>query len=348
MKADKGYVKAYRRAWENPVFLNFRDASIWQYLFQNAVWEPEGRTVRFDGRAVTLERGQIITSIRFLAEGFCISEKVVRRVLEGIEKGGMAVLRRAHGGTVVTVCNYSDYQESSTPEGHAEGTRRAHDGHAGGTNTNEVKESNEQKESPLSPPKGAVVELFVIDGKSEVPKPDSQAAGTAASKTDARLAAWEPVDEHDQPDLLGSVETAQAAPAKCSRKRSRSKEDPRPLSPEEMAKWNEFRSVYPNRDTPNPATRGRIAFGRRIDEGFDPDHLIEAARAYAMAYAHKAGTDSIQHYATFLNQPSDFWEQCIESAQKRRGQSNVHPLRPGQQGYAERQPYRPKHAGVVV
>lgn len=134
---SKGWVFAFRRAWENPAFLNLRDASIWQYIFQNAVWEPDGRIVPFAGRKIPLKRGQFITSIRYLADQFCCSEKVIRRVLQGIEEGGLATLERAHRGTILSICKYNVYQPLAGAEGTPAKVVGAHRGHTEGTNTKE-------------------------------------------------------------------------------------------------------------------------------------------------------------------------------------------------------------------
>lgn len=342
MKADKGYVKAYRRAWENPVFLNFRDASIWQYLFQNAVWEAEGRTVRFDGRSVTLERGQIITSIRFLAEGFCISEKVVRRVLEGIEKGGMAALRRAHGGTVVTICNYSDYQESSIPEGHAEGTRRARDGHAEGTNTNEV---NEPKEGSLSSDLGkpnptGVPQEWQFDEPSLL-----DLMGAKQENETGTVVPFTVVSNATVPAAMSSVvATVDGIHSTEKPKRPAPRKPPSVNAPAHvMEAFNEFWAKYPQRRNGSPKAESIELFAKMVAAGFDPQDIIRGAVNYGLSEPENIGTEFIMQSVKFLRKKR--WLDYQELPQPR---SNVHPLRPGQQGHAERQPFRPKHAGVVV
>jgi hypothetical protein len=108
MNEEEGYTRSYRRKWRNPVFKNLLDAGIWSYLTDNAAWRET--TVRFGGGIVKLERGQIVTSERFLAEGFCVGRQVVRRLLDALDEAGMITRAPVHGGTVLTITNYEEYQ----------------------------------------------------------------------------------------------------------------------------------------------------------------------------------------------------------------------------------------------
>lgn len=93
------------------MFLNFRDASVWAYLTDNAAWR-DNTDVRFDGRRVILMTGQVAISERFLAEGFCCDRQVIRRILEALEKDQMITRDKTHGITIITICNYREYQSS--------------------------------------------------------------------------------------------------------------------------------------------------------------------------------------------------------------------------------------------
>jgi len=141
---DNGWVYAYRKAWTHPAFNNLREAAIWNFLYQNAFWEDGERN--FNGHTFLLKRGQIVISISFLAKGFCMTEKGVRVVIQKLEKLGMLVKQGANKGTIITICNYDDFQAKEKTKGEHKGKRGANKGQTKGDNNNESNESNESNE----------------------------------------------------------------------------------------------------------------------------------------------------------------------------------------------------------
>jgi len=141
---DKGWVYAYRKAWTHPAFNNLREAAIWNFLYQNAFWEDGDRN--FNGYTFQLKRGQIVVSISFLAKGFGMTEKGVRVVIQKLEKLGMVVKQGASKGTIITICNYDDFQVKEKTKGEQSGKRGANEGQTKGDNNNESTKGNEGKE----------------------------------------------------------------------------------------------------------------------------------------------------------------------------------------------------------
>ena len=139
--SDFGYCRAFRGAWSHPVFKDLREASIWNFLYQNAFWRDGVRN--FNGQLFELKRGQIVISISFLAKGFCMTEKGVRVVIQKLEKQGMLVKQGASKGTIITICNYSKYQDFEKTEGEQEGKQGANKGRTKGENKKEVKKDKE-------------------------------------------------------------------------------------------------------------------------------------------------------------------------------------------------------------
>lgn len=105
-----GWTKSYRRKWKHPVFRNLRDAGIWSYLIDNAAW-CDNTDIRFEGHRILLQRGQIAVSERFLATGFCCDRQVIRRLLDALEIDLMITRQKTHGFTIITICNYCEYQD---------------------------------------------------------------------------------------------------------------------------------------------------------------------------------------------------------------------------------------------
>lgn len=133
---NEGYCYAYRNAWAHPAFNNLREAAIWNFLYQNAFWEDGERN--FNGQTYLLKRGQIVVSMSFLAKGFCMTEKGVRVVIQKLEKLGMVVKQGANKGTILTICNYEEYQAVKKPKGEQKGNQRANRGRTEGDNNNKL------------------------------------------------------------------------------------------------------------------------------------------------------------------------------------------------------------------
>lgn len=134
MSQSKGYCLAYRQAWKHPAFNNLREAAIWNFLYQNAAYE--NCEVNFNNHTFKVKRGQYVTSISFLAKGFCMSDKGVRVVIQKLQKLGMLGVQGASKGTTITICNYDVYQLNLKTEGEQEGKQGANGGRAKGDNNN--------------------------------------------------------------------------------------------------------------------------------------------------------------------------------------------------------------------
>ena len=115
------YFKVYRGWRDNPVFRGEYDkASAWLWMIEHAAWKPR----RFDikGKAVTLERGQLVASLRFMAEVWGWKKDKVARYLTRLETETMIETATATGETVITICNYDRYQSESSETATVNGT----------------------------------------------------------------------------------------------------------------------------------------------------------------------------------------------------------------------------------
>ena len=136
-----GYTLSYRDKWQHPVFRNLREAGMWSWLCDTAVWKKT--KVRFNGIMVDLDRGQLATSVRFMSKGFEVGEQLTRTFLQNLEKEGMINTRPTHWGTIVTICNYDKYQLLENTDNTPSNTRVTHGQHTGNTNKNKDNTSNE-------------------------------------------------------------------------------------------------------------------------------------------------------------------------------------------------------------
>lgn len=148
---SEGYTYSYRRKWENPVFRNLLEAAIWSWMCDTAAWKET--PVRFNGELITLLRGQLMVSVRFISKGFCIGDQVTRTFLENLENASMVNTQPTNKGTIITICNYDKYQSLSQAPNELDNTRPTHGQHTANTNKKKDNKGNKEKkeEEPLTP-----------------------------------------------------------------------------------------------------------------------------------------------------------------------------------------------------
>lgn len=154
---NKGYCYAYRDAWTHPAFNDLREAAIWNFLYQNAFYEDGERN--FNKHTFQLKRGQIVVSYSFLASGFCMTEKGVRVVIQKLEKLGMLGIQGTSKGTILTICNYNEYQLNKKTKGKRSGNQGASKGQAKGNNNNKLSNKVNNEESNNIPPNTHQIEF---------------------------------------------------------------------------------------------------------------------------------------------------------------------------------------------
>lgn len=88
----------------------YSDREAWCWMIEEAAYEPT--IVPVNGEPVTLQRGQFSASIRFMAEKFQWSKDRVTRFMNRLTKWEMVSTDTSTGQNLVTICNYSKYQDS--------------------------------------------------------------------------------------------------------------------------------------------------------------------------------------------------------------------------------------------
>lgn len=140
-----GGVIIARSLWDDPAFQNepFSEREAWIWMICEAAWKP--REKRVGKVIVSLDRGQLAASVRFMAEAFSWHRNKVDRLLKRLEKCNMIRAESGTGVNVITICKYNEYQLSPKSFGTEAGQKRDRSG------TNENK--GEINNTPL-PPKG--------------------------------------------------------------------------------------------------------------------------------------------------------------------------------------------------
>lgn len=146
-----GFVLLHRDLIGNPQFRGKDDeyAAIW--LISMASWEPS--TVRVCRESVDLGRGQLAHAISYMAQAWECSKATAHGRLRHFEKIGFIRTDARTHYTLITVCKYSEYQDSPNAARTQARTRPERCPNAARTNIKEGKEVKEGKEgsTPLTP-----------------------------------------------------------------------------------------------------------------------------------------------------------------------------------------------------
>lgn len=154
------------RGWQdNPVFRNEehsrRDAFVW--LIEQAAYKPT--RVHAGSGAISLNRGQLSHSLRFMAKAWQWDEAKVRRFIASLVREGIIDAVADAGQTVITICNYETYQSlgpSPDAAGDADATQQRRSDDAKKNEVNEVMKEVIEATPQLRTPAQPVTEAFAI------------------------------------------------------------------------------------------------------------------------------------------------------------------------------------------
>lgn len=164
-----GTVNISRTIWEDTAFKRqaFTEREAFMWLIMEASWKPRER--RVGAVTVTLERGQLASSIRFMADAWGWQKSTVARFLERLEKRDMIGTDSGTGVTVITVRKYDEYQGaadgSGTPRKRKAGQQRDSSG------TNEKKGVTPE----VSPKEEIASDEAIVGEDADDPPPPSEA-----------------------------------------------------------------------------------------------------------------------------------------------------------------------------
>lgn len=108
-----GWIKIYRKIQECWLWIDkepFDKRSAWVDLLLSA--NHADKKIFFNGRLITVGRGQILTSIRKLSEKWKWSYDKTLRYLKLLERDGMLQKESDKNRTLVTIVNYEVYQDA--------------------------------------------------------------------------------------------------------------------------------------------------------------------------------------------------------------------------------------------
>lgn len=119
--AGAGWIKLHREITEHWLWdCEFSYAQAWIDLLINACHKPNKLMIK--GQVITLHRGQQARSEVTLSREWRWSRGKVRRFLNQCLKDGMITQEATHLTSIITICNYDDFQGNETPDGTASET----------------------------------------------------------------------------------------------------------------------------------------------------------------------------------------------------------------------------------
>lgn len=258
-----GYIKIHRRAmdaehgslfWREPRVFSRWEA--WEHTLMMARFAAGSYPTKYG--PIHLERGEVVMSLRWMAERWEWSVKRARGWLATVTKEGMLrAQRETAAGTVYLVVNYDLYQGSGhsegTDEGTAEGIDGAQQGHSEGTRKKKVKK--EKQETTTSPDVLAVLEHYRTT--HPLRRPGEKEAGIIARALKAYTVAelceaitgnatdpWHrEAKKHELSYVLRDNDHIDAARAKAQSARPASTDAPRMLKAHEMILGEDWRKA---------------------------------------------------------------------------------------------------------
>lgn len=171
----EGWFKTHRKLMDSPEWLAepFTRGQAWVDLI--ALTNHKPGYIRVAGERIDIARGQCGWSEVKLSERWKWSRNKTRRYINELLRDSKVSLKRHTRTTIITICNYNEYQSGDTADDTAESTTERHQTiQQKDTNKNVKNEKKEGEsrthaytcEAPPSPP----VEYKIVNKESETPK----------------------------------------------------------------------------------------------------------------------------------------------------------------------------------
>lgn len=126
---DIGWICLYRQVRENWIWKDPEKFRAWVDLLMEA--NHQDNQIPFEGRIITIKRGQKLTSLRKLADRWGWTRNRVAHFIDLLIGAGMVTANRTQHGTLLTIVNYDVYQSwqdahRATHRATNEATKRTH------------------------------------------------------------------------------------------------------------------------------------------------------------------------------------------------------------------------------
>lgn len=102
-----GFAVLHRSLLGHPAFRNDAEAMAFAWMILRASWRPV--RVRYKGKSISLNRGQLAVSVRDMAEAMDRDKAWVRAVLKSAKSHKLLTLNRVPGLLLITIVGYDRY-----------------------------------------------------------------------------------------------------------------------------------------------------------------------------------------------------------------------------------------------
>lgn len=145
-----GWIKLNRQLLDNPLWSAepFSKGQAWVDLLMLANHKP-GKFMK-KGQVVEVGRGQLALSVTSLVERWGWSKNKVLRFLNVLESESMVKRHANHLTTIITICNYSSFQDGETPDETPNGTPDETPSGTSGETQTRSKEVKNAKNKPIA------------------------------------------------------------------------------------------------------------------------------------------------------------------------------------------------------
>ena len=144
-----GWISLHRKILDNPIICKDTDYfSIWCYLLLNATHKEQRK--EFNGKTITLEKGQLITGRKAIASKFNISDSKVQRVLKRLEIEQQIEQQTSTKNRLISILNWSNYQECEQQNEQQVNNKRTTSEQQVNTNNNVNKDNKDNKDNNVN------------------------------------------------------------------------------------------------------------------------------------------------------------------------------------------------------
>lgn len=106
----EGWIKLHRKLLDNPVVCKDADhLAVWIYLLLNATHKEIKAS--FDGRIILLQKGQLITGRKSIAEQLNINESKVQRILSCFKSEHLVEQQTSSRNRLISIVKWNEYQQ---------------------------------------------------------------------------------------------------------------------------------------------------------------------------------------------------------------------------------------------
>ena len=118
--AEGGWIALHRKIRDNWIWKDPEKLRAWLDILMMV--NHEDKNIPYNGKIITVKKGQKLTSIVKLADRWGWSRHRVYRFLSLLKEDNMCNTDSTTNGTLITVMNWDFYQVQGTPNGTADGT----------------------------------------------------------------------------------------------------------------------------------------------------------------------------------------------------------------------------------